>query len=122
VPGTSSGEANQSWKRRKNAVGAFAGFVDVTGDLAQGTKDNEALRVFTASGYYDLATAYFANAYMLHHSGVDPARGARHGGHLGRSCRIVQSVPNRSRNCANRVAKNVSAIGILTSPPSARAL
>jgi len=30
--------------------------------------------VFTASGYYDLATAYFANAYMLHHSGVDPAR------------------------------------------------
>jgi hypothetical protein len=52
----------------------FAGFVNVTGDLAQGTKDNEALRVFTASGYYDLATAYFANAYMLHHSGIDPAR------------------------------------------------
>jgi|SRR6185312_7303667 len=50
------------------------GFVDVTGDLAQGTKDNEALRVFTANGYYDLATAYFANAYMMHHSGIDPAR------------------------------------------------
>ncbi len=47
------GEANQSWKRRKNAAGAFAGFIDVTGDLAQGVKDNEALRVFTASGYYD---------------------------------------------------------------------
>ncbi len=30
--------------------------------------------MFTASGYYDLATAYFANAYMLHHSGIDPAR------------------------------------------------
>ena len=27
-----------------------------------------------ASGYYDLATANFANAYMLHHSGIDPAR------------------------------------------------
>jgi len=69
-----NGEANQSWKRRKNATSAFAGYVNVTGDLAQGTKDNEALRVFTANGYYDLATAYFANAYMLHHSGIDPAR------------------------------------------------
>jgi len=69
-----NGEANQSWKRRKNTSGAFAGFIDVTGDLAQGTKDNEALRVFVANGYYDLATAYFANAYMLHHSGIDPAR------------------------------------------------
>jgi carboxypeptidase C (cathepsin A) len=69
-----NGEANQNWKRRRNAAGAFAGFVDVTADLAQGTKDNEELRVFTASGYYDLATAYFANAYMMHHSGIDPAR------------------------------------------------
>ncbi|HEY9419783.1 MAG TPA: peptidase S10, partial [Thermoanaerobaculia bacterium] len=69
-----NGEANQSWKRRQNAVGAFAGFIDVTGDLAQGTKNNEALRVFTASGYYDLATSYFANAYMMNHSGIDPAR------------------------------------------------
>ena len=69
-----NGVANQSWKRRKDAAGAFAGFVDVTSDLAQGTKDNEALRVFVANGYYDLATAYFANAYMMHHSGIDPAR------------------------------------------------
>ena len=71
---TQNEEANESWKRRRNAADAFVGFIDVTGDLAQGTKDNEALRVFTASGYYDLATAYFANAYMLHHSGIDPAR------------------------------------------------
>lgn len=67
-------DANQSWKRGNGASRAFAGFVDVTADLAQGTKSNEALRVFTASGTYDLATAYFANAYMLHHSGIDPAR------------------------------------------------
>ncbi len=69
-----SGDANQSWKRPKSASQAFSGYVDVTDDLAQGTKDNEALRVFTANGYYDLATGYFANAYMLHHSGIDPAR------------------------------------------------
>jgi carboxypeptidase C (cathepsin A) len=52
-----------------------AGGVDIPYTAtAQGTKNNEALRVFTASGYYDLATAYFANAYMMHHSGIDPAR------------------------------------------------
>jgi carboxypeptidase C (cathepsin A) len=69
-----SDQANQSWKRRKNANAAFSGYIDVTGDLAQGTKDNEALRVFVANGDYDLATAYFANVYMFHHSGIDPAR------------------------------------------------
>ena len=69
----SSGEANQKWKRPEND-GAFAGFVDVTGGLAQGTKDNENLRVFVASGYHDLTTSYFATRYMLQHSGIDPAR------------------------------------------------
>jgi len=69
-----NGEANQSWKRPQGGNGAFAGYVDTTGSLAQGTKDNEAMRVFTANGYYDLATGYYANGYMLHHSGIDPAR------------------------------------------------
>ena len=69
-----SGEANQKWKRPANRRGAFAGFVDVTGALAQGTKDNEALRVFSASGYNDLVTSYYANKYMLQHSGIDPKR------------------------------------------------
>lgn len=69
-----SGEAGRAWKRRGEEQGAFAGYVDVTRDLAQGTQDNEALRIFTASGYYDLATSYYANAYMLNHSGIDPAR------------------------------------------------
>ena len=64
--------ANQSWKRPRRANNAFAGFIDVTGQLAQGTKDNETLRVFSAGGYYDLATSYFATEYMLHHSGIDP--------------------------------------------------
>jgi carboxypeptidase C (cathepsin A) len=65
-------EANGKWKRPANRRGAFAGFVDVTTALAQGTKDNEALRVFSASGYHDLITSYFANKYMLQHSGIKP--------------------------------------------------
>jgi carboxypeptidase C (cathepsin A) len=67
-------EANQKWKRPANGRGAFAGYVDVTGRLAQGTKDNEALRIFSAAGYEDLATTYFANRYMLQHSRIDPKR------------------------------------------------
>jgi carboxypeptidase C (cathepsin A) len=66
--------ANQKWKRPANGRGAFAGFVDVTGALAQGTKDNEALRIFAAAGYNDLVTSYFAMRYMLEHSGIDAAR------------------------------------------------
>ena len=62
------------WKRPANGRGAFAGYVDVTGALAQGTKDNEALRVFAAAGYNDLTTSYFAMRYMLEHSGIDANR------------------------------------------------
>jgi carboxypeptidase C (cathepsin A) len=69
-----NGEANGKWKRPANRRGAFAGFVDVTAALAQGTKDNDALRVFSAAGYHDLITSYFANKYMLQHSGIDPKR------------------------------------------------
>ena len=67
-------EANQNWKRPQGGNGAFAGFVDVTASLAQGTKDNEELRIFSAGGYHDLTTSYFATEYMLRHSGIDPAR------------------------------------------------
>lgn len=69
-----NGEANQKWKRPANRRGAFAGFVDTTTALAQGTKDNESLRVFAAAGYDDLTTSYFATRYMLEHSGIDTKR------------------------------------------------
>ncbi|MEZ5332707.1 MAG: peptidase S10 [Thermoanaerobaculia bacterium] len=81
----SSGEANQSWKRPPSGTHAFAGYVDVTGAMAQGTKDNEALRVFSAAGYHDLTTSYFATRYMLEHSGIDADRLFIHtyeGGHM----------------------------------------
>src|SRR6186997_1845878 len=39
-------------------------------------------------------------------------------GGIGRSWRIIQLSPNRSRSWPNREAKNVSSIGIKTSPPS----
>ncbi len=70
----SNGEANRKWKRPANRRGAFSGFIDVTEALSQGTKDNEALRVFAAGGYNDLVTSYFALQYMLEHSGMEPNR------------------------------------------------
>jgi carboxypeptidase C (cathepsin A) len=69
-----STEANQNWKRPQGGSSAFAGYVDVTGALAQGTKDNEDLRIFSAGGYHDLTTSYFATEYMLEHSGIEPQR------------------------------------------------
>jgi carboxypeptidase C (cathepsin A) len=70
----SNDQAGSNWKRPSDDAGAFAGYVDITADLAQGTKDNEDLRVFAAAGYHDLVTTYFAMSYMLRHSGIDPAR------------------------------------------------
>ncbi|MFN7942621.1 MAG: peptidase S10 [Thermoanaerobaculia bacterium] len=81
----SNREANQNWKRPADGNNAFAGFVDVTGGLAQATKDSDHLRIFAAAGYHDVTTSYFATAYMLRHSGIDPARLAIHdyaGGHM----------------------------------------
>ena len=69
-----SDEANQHWKRPTDETNAFAGYVDVTHYLAQGTKDNEGLRIFSGAGYHDLTTSYFATEYMLRHSGIDPDR------------------------------------------------
>jgi carboxypeptidase C (cathepsin A) len=33
---------------------------------------NPYLKVFVASGYYDLATPYFATEHTFHHLGLDP--------------------------------------------------
>ncbi len=80
-----NGSANQKWKRPAGGRTAFAGFVDVTGSLAQATKDNESLRIFACGGYNDLVTSYFALKYMLEHSGIDADRITLHdyaGGHM----------------------------------------
>jgi len=80
-----SDEAGGKWKRPASGKNAFSGFVDVTGSLAQGTKDNEAFRIFAAAGYNDLVTSYYAMKYMLQHSGIDADRLTLHdypGGHM----------------------------------------
>lgn len=48
-------------------------YVDVAETLRQAVAMNPHLRVHIASGYYDLATPYFATEYTLSHLGLDAA-------------------------------------------------
>jgi carboxypeptidase C (cathepsin A) len=47
-------------------------FVDTSEALRRAFARNPHMQLFVASGYYDLATPYFATAYTLSHLGLDP--------------------------------------------------
>jgi carboxypeptidase C (cathepsin A) len=51
--------------------GVRSGYLNVTDKLAAAMRRNAALRVFVASGYYDLATPYFGSDYTMNHLGLD---------------------------------------------------
>jgi carboxypeptidase C (cathepsin A) len=53
--------------------GAEKGFPDTSEALRSALSKNQYMKVFVASGYYDLATPYFATEYTLSHLGLDPA-------------------------------------------------
>ncbi len=55
------------WKHNGNEV------TDVAVDLAQALTYNKNLRVFSANGYYDFATPFYATVYTLTHLGIAPA-------------------------------------------------
>lgn len=59
-------KANQAWKfDRTNR------YLDVTADLRAAMTDNPHLRLFVASGLFDLATPFSATDYTLAHLGVE---------------------------------------------------
>ncbi len=49
------------------------GFADTSEALRSAFAKNPHMRLFVASGYYDLATPYFATEYTLRHLGLDPS-------------------------------------------------
>jgi len=53
--------------------GADNAYADVSEALRSAFAKNPYMKLFVASGYYDLATPYFATQYTLHHMGVDPS-------------------------------------------------
>jgi len=48
-------------------------YVNVAETLREAMTKNPFLKVFVASGYYDLATPYFATQYTFNHLGLDPS-------------------------------------------------
>jgi len=69
-----SEQANGSWNRPEERAPAFEGYVDVTPDLARGMADNPDLRVFLASGLYDIATTFYGAEYNVRRSTMDRSR------------------------------------------------
>ena len=67
---------------------AGEGFPDTSESLRQAFVKNPYMKLFVASGYYDLATPYFATQYTLSHMNLEPGqhqkitRGYYEAGHM----------------------------------------
>jgi carboxypeptidase C (cathepsin A) len=64
-----SEKANRAWKWGS----AAEGYVNVAETLSLAMSENRSLKVFIASGHYDLDTAYFAAEYIVNHLHIAPA-------------------------------------------------
>jgi len=53
--------------------GSRPGFPDTSDDLRSAFSKNQYMKLYVASGYFDLATPYFATQYTLTHMGLDPS-------------------------------------------------
>ncbi|MEM9234690.1 MAG: peptidase S10, partial [Pseudomonadota bacterium] len=68
-------DVNRSWKPGVSGGGSTGpGYTDVVPDLARGMRQNSEMRVLLASGYYDLATPFFAAEMSLQQPGVPQDR------------------------------------------------
>jgi carboxypeptidase C (cathepsin A) len=68
---TNYGVVNRAWNFQRSGRGRSQ--ANVAGDLREAMSKNPHLRVFSANGYYDLATPFFATQYTLSHLGLDPS-------------------------------------------------
>ncbi|MBS1705380.1 MAG: peptidase S10 [Armatimonadetes bacterium] len=62
------GELWKNWTYGDNG----AGYPDTSEALRQALSKNPHMKVFVASGYYDLATPFYATEFTLAHMGLDP--------------------------------------------------
>ena len=53
--------------------GSPNGYLNVAEPLRKAMSSNPHMKVYVASGYYDLATPHFASDYVLNHMALDPA-------------------------------------------------
>jgi carboxypeptidase C (cathepsin A) len=70
---------NQDWNFKHRPSGGGSGYgreqtvPDVAVDLADAMLKNPRLHVFSANGYFDLATPFFITEFDLHHMMLPPA-------------------------------------------------
>ena len=70
---------NQAWDFHHRPGGGGQGYgreqdqPDVAVDLSDAMRKNPRLRVFSANGYFDLATPFFITEFDLHHMLLPPA-------------------------------------------------
>ncbi len=62
-----SDKTSSAWKWGTSGQG----YVNTASTLSRAMKENRSLKVFVASGYYDLTTPYFAAKYVMDHMGLD---------------------------------------------------
>lgn len=67
-----SDDVHSAWNW-SDPTGQKMGFPNVAETLRKAMCSNKYLRVLIASGYYDLATPYFASLYTVSHMGLDPS-------------------------------------------------
>ena len=68
-------KVNESWdwKHKGPGRGRQMQLPYVAGDLADAMRKNPKLKVFSANGYFDLATPFFSTEYDLDHMSLEPA-------------------------------------------------
>jgi carboxypeptidase C (cathepsin A) len=70
---TNYGEINGPWDLKHTIDGNQIPWPDVVQDLHDAMTQNPQLRVFSANGYFDMATPFFATEYTLDHMALDPS-------------------------------------------------
>jgi carboxypeptidase C (cathepsin A) len=67
------GVINKDWDWKRKDARGFLSSPYVGTDLADAMRHNPHLKVFSANGYYDLATPFYATEFDLGHLGLEPA-------------------------------------------------
>jgi len=71
---TFSGTANSKWRSANGKTNLFNSHIPTIESLESAMDDDPNLRVFLATGIYDLVTPFAAAHYLVEHSALDPAR------------------------------------------------
>jgi carboxypeptidase C (cathepsin A) len=67
------GDVGANWNWRRDGFTGKVLAPSVIGDLREAMHTNPQLRVFSANGYYDLATPFYGTEYELANVGPDPS-------------------------------------------------